>query len=68
MVQSGGGRRFRCPCGFGQIRVIVYIVGLVISLWQTAVCLDKYLQFFRSTQVSLNENDDDDDNNPLRSQ
>ena len=53
MPQSRQGKGYRCPCGFSQIRCLVYILGLGFSLWQTAVCLEKYLQFVRSTQVSM---------------
>ena len=53
MPQSRQNKGYRCPCGFSQIRCLVYILGLGFSLWQTAVCLEKYLQFVRSTQVSM---------------
>ena len=53
MGQNRHGKRFKCPCGFYQIRVVVYLLGLGFSLWQTAVCLEKYFQYVRSTQVSM---------------
>ena len=49
---SGHGR-YQCPCAFTHVRLVVYIIGVVVSLWQTMVCLDKYLSFIRSTQVSM---------------
>ena len=36
---------------FGHLRLIVYVFGIAISLWQTYVSLDKYFQYIRSTQV-----------------
>ena len=48
-----GHGRYRCPCAFTHVRLVVYIIGVVVSLWQTMVCLDKYLSFIRSTQVSM---------------
>ena len=53
MGQNRHGKRFKCPCGFYQIRIVVYLLGLGFSLWQTAVCLEKYFQYVRSTQVSM---------------
>ena len=53
MSQSQRIKRYRCPCGFSQVKVLVYTLGLGFSLWQTAVCLQKYLQFVRTTQVSM---------------
>ena len=54
MAHSRQNRKgFKCPCGFYQIRIVVYLLGLGFSLWQTAVCLEKYFQYVRSTQVSM---------------
>ena len=53
MAQSRHSKGFKCPCGFYQIRIVVYLLGLGFSLWQTAVCLEKYFQYVRSTQVSM---------------
>ena len=52
-MTQGFRKGYKCPCGFTQIRIMVYTLGLGFSLWQTAVCLEKYLQFVRSTQVSM---------------
>ena len=81
---SKGGRP-NIQCGFRHVRVVVYLVGLVISLWQVhctlsfhcclivvvfialfltiwilqvVVCLDKYLQYLRTTQVSMQKSTD----------
>ena len=93
---SKGGRP-SIQCGFRHVRVVVYLVGLVISLWQVCmviychcidilfmivfvciiivcafvialfltismlqvvVCLDKYLQYLRTTQVSMQKSTD----------
>ena len=45
---------------FVIIIVFAFVIALflTISMWQVGVCLDKYLQYLRTTQVSMQKSTD----------